>query len=507
MKESLSALKKAARELYLLEHTQAVISWDMETNMPEAGNEERSDQLALLEGIMHRKLTSPEIGRLLSALGADDDKPEGKGDFKIEDKAFIRELYRKYSRASRLPESLVTEMARQTGLSHNNWVSARKNADFSLFEKSLSRIIELTREKAEKIGYKDHPYDALLDEYEPYMTAKDVAGVFGPLGEKLADLTGRIAAAKQVDTSFIQKPYLSELQDRFGRRVIEKMSYPGGRGRLDISAHPFTTTLGTNDVRITTRYDENLVLSGLFSNIHECGHALYELGIGENIQGNILANGVSLGIHESQSRFWENMMGRSMPFWEHFYPEFQKTFSEQLDGIPLEAFYKAVNRVNPSFIRVEADEVTYSLHVILRFELEKAMLSGELEVSSLPDAWNARMKDLLGIVPADDAEGVLQDVHWSAGLVGYFPTYALGNLYAAQFEKNMRIALPGMDDDVRAGEFKHILGWLRENIHQHGMIYPASELCRRVTGEDLNPSYFTDYLEKKYGEVYGLRGN
>jgi len=507
MKESLAALKNAARELYLLEHTQAVISWDMETNMPDAGNEERSDQLALLEGIMHRKLTSPDIGRLLSTLGADDDRPEGKGDFQLEDKAFIRELHRRYSRASRLPESLVTEMARQTGLSHNSWVAARKNSDFSLFEKDLTKIIELNREKAEKIGYKDQPYDALLDEYEPYMTARDIEGVFGPLGEKLADLTARIAAAEQIDTSFIEKPYSADLQDKFGRSVIEKMSYPNGRGRLDISAHPFTTTLGTNDVRITTRYDENLVLSGLFSNIHECGHALYELGVGENIRGNILATGVSLGIHESQSRFWENVIGRSLPFWEHFYPDFQKTFSAQLAGVSLEAFHKAVNTVSPSFIRVEADEVTYSLHVILRFELEKAMLSGELEVSSLPDAWNARMKELLGIVPANDAEGVLQDVHWSAGLVGYFPTYALGNLYAAQFENSMRQALPKMEDDIRSGDFTKILGWLRENIHQHGMIYPASELCKRVTGEDLNPSYFTDYLETKYGGIYGLRGN
>jgi carboxypeptidase Taq len=506
MKESLAALKAAARELYLLEHTQAIISWDMETNMPEAGNEERSDQLALLEGIMHRKLTSPEIGRLLSSLGADDDKPEGKGDFKIEDKAFIREIHRSYSRASRLPESLVTEMARQTGLSHNSWVSARKNSDFSLFEKDLSRIIELNREKAEKIGYKEHPYDALLDEYEPYMKARDIEGVFSPLGEKLADLTARIAKAKQVDTSFVDRPYSVDLQDKFGRSVIEKMSYPKGRGRLDISAHPFTTTLGTNDVRITTRYDENLVFSGLFSNIHECGHALYELGVGENIRGNILANGVSLGIHESQSRFWENMVGRSLPFWEHFYPEFQKMFSAQLKDVPLDSFYKAVNKVSPSFIRVEADEVTYSLHVILRFELEKAMLSGELEASSLPDAWNSRMKDLLGIVPSDDAEGVLQDVHWSAGLVGYFPTYALGNLYAAQFENSMKKAMPKMEDDIRSGEFSKISGWLRENIHQHGMIYPASKLCRRVTGEDLNPSYFTDYLENKYSGIYDLRG-
>ncbi len=507
MKDSLVNLKKSARDLYLLEHTQAIVSWDQETNMPDAGNEERADQLALLEGIMHQKLTSPEIGRLLSVLGADDDKPEGKGDFPAEDKAFIREMYRNYRRASRLPESLVTEMARQTGLAHTFWVNARENADFTIFEDSLTRIIELNREKAEKIGYREHPYDALLDEYEPWMTSSQVQDVFGPLGRELADLTARIAKSKQVDTSFLRKNYPADLQDRFGRSVIDKIGFPMDRGRLDISAHPFTTTLGTNDVRITTRYDEKLVTSGLFSNIHECGHALYELGTGKNIAGTILATGVSLGIHESQSRFWENMVGRSLAFWELFFPEFQKIFGSQTEGVEINDFYRAVNRVSPSFIRVEADEVTYSLHVILRFEIEKAMLSGELAVSSLPDEWNRRMKELLGIKPKTDSEGVLQDVHWSAGLIGYFPTYALGNLYAAQFRNSMMNEFNDLDALVRRGEFDKILGWLRENIHQYGMVYPADELCRRVTGESLNPRYFSDYLENKYGGIYELRGN
>ena len=507
MKENLANLKNVARELYLLEHTQAVVSWDQETQMPDAGNEERSEQLALLEGIMHQKLTSPEVGRLLSSLGADDDKPEGKGDFNVEDKAFVREMFRNYKRASRLPESLVTEMTRQSGLAHTSWVNARKNADFSLFEESLTKIIELNREKAEKIGYMEHPYDALLDEYEPWMTTSQVEGVFGPLGKKLANLTARIAFADQLDTSFLKKSYPTDLQDCFGRSVIEKIGYPTERGRLDISAHPFTTTLGTNDVRITTRYDEKLVLSGLFSNIHESGHALYELGVGKKIQGNLLANGVSLGIHESQSRFWENVVGRSKSFWEGFYPDFQKLFPAQTEGVGLDAFHRAVNEVSPSLIRVEADEVTYSLHVILRFEIEKAMLSGDIKVSSLPDEWNKRMKSLLGVVPANDSEGVLQDVHWSAGLIGYFPTYALGNLYASQFKNTMDSEMPDMDDLVRRGDFSKILEWLRENIHQHGMVYPAADLCKRVTNEDLNPDYFTNYLESKYSGIYGLRGN
>ncbi|MDC7125822.1 MAG: carboxypeptidase M32 [Spirochaetales bacterium] len=505
MKENLANLKKIVRELYLLEHAQAVLSWDQETKMPEAANEERSEQLALMEGILHQKLTSPEIGRLLSALGADEDRPEGKGDFSIEDKAFVREVFRSYKRAVKLPESLVTELARQTGFAHSSWIKAKNNSDFSIFEKNLEKIIELNREKAEKIGYKEHPYDALLDEYEPWMTTCRVEEVFVPLGKKLSKLTKEIVKAKQVDTSFLEQAYPVDIQDSFGRTVVSSLGYPFNRGRLDLTEHPFTTTLGSDDVRITTRYEEDLVLSGLFSNIHECGHALYELGMGDAVRGNILSTGVSLGVHESQSRFWENMIGRSFQFWEYFLPAFKKAFPEQTQGVDVDTFYRAVNKVTPSFIRTEADEVTYSLHVILRFEIEKAMLSGDIKVSSLPDEWNKRMKSLLGIVPKNDAEGVLQDVHWSAGLIGYFPTYALGNLYAAQFMSAMKKSLPQMDEIVSKGDFGTILSWLREHIHQYGMVYPAGELCLRATGEDLNPDYFTSYLDKKYSNIYGLR--
>ena len=507
MKESLSNLKQLGREIYLMQHAQAVLEWDMETQMPEDGAEERAEQLALFEGLTHRKITSPEIGRLLSFLGAEEGKPEGKGDFDTADKAFVREMFRLYSHASKLPESLVTELAKQTGISHQVWVEARKKADFSIFEDSLTKIYELNHQKAEKLGYKEHPYDALLDEYEPWMTAAEVEKVFTPLAAELSALVADIKKAGAPDSSFLEKSYPTDLQDQFGRMLIGRMGYPEKRGRLDISAHPFTTTLGADDVRITTRYDEKLVMSGVFSNIHECGHALYELGVGDNLKGGILGTGVSLGIHESQSRFWENLVGRSLPFWKHFYPEFSKLFPEQTKGVDVETFYKAVNKVTPSFIRIEADEVTYSLHVVLRFELEKEVLAGNLKVSDLPDEWNRRMKKFLGITPANDSEGVLQDVHWSAGLIGYFPTYALGNLYGAQFLNSMKKQLGDVDGILESGDLGTILGWLRENIHSHGMVYPASELCRRVTGEDLNAAYFTDYLRDKFGGIYGLRGN
>ena len=462
MKESLANLKKNVREIYLLEHAQATVSWDQETKMPDEANTERADQAALLEGIIHQKITSPEIGRLLSALGAEDSKPEGKGDFCIEDKAFVREVFRSYNRATKLPKALVSEIAKQTGLAHNTWVNAKKSSDFSIFEDNLEKIVELNREKAEKLGYKEAPYDALLDEYEPGMTTNQLKQLFAPLSENLTKLTKKIQKSKQIDSSFLEKVYPVEKQDQLGRKILTLLGFPFNRGRLDVSAHPFTTTLGENDVRITSRYEEKNVLSGLFSTIHECGHALYELGMGEEIKGNILATGVSLGIHESQSRFWENIIGRSRSFCQLIYPDFQREFPEQTKNTSVDSFFKAVNRVNPSFIRTEADEVTYSLHVILRFELEKALLDGSLKVSSLPDEWNKMMKKFLNVVPPNDALGVLQDVHWSAGLIGYFPTYVLGNLYSAQFYDAMKRDIPNINEIIEAGELTAILNWQRE---------------------------------------------
>ena len=505
MNSSLSRLKEIDREIQLLEHTTALLGWDQETYMPEKAIEERAQQQSLLSGIIHDKLTGKETSTLLSSLGIKDSAGAAESPLGETDRAFLRKFSRDFYRETKIPKELVVEFSREASLSQAAWIEARKKSDFSIFAPHLEKILELTKEKAEKIGYAEHPYDALLDEYEPFATTSYVKSIFETLKPKLRNLVKEISRAGQVDDSFLKNKYSVDFQEKFGREILVDLGYEFDRGRLDVSAHPFTTTLGFNDIRITTRYREDSFKTGLFGIIHECGHGLYELGIDEKIAGTVLAQGTSLGIHESQSRTWENMIGLSLPFWKYYYPKLRKMFPTQLDGVTLEQFYRGINRSEPSLIRIDADEVTYSLHIILRFELELQMISGELKVRDLPEAWNSGMKELLGITPADDAEGVLQDVHWSFGAIGYFPTYALGNLYGAQFFQKLDRDLGGVDEIMERGDFKKILGWLRDNIHRYGSIYTAEELCMNATGEALNPDYFIDYLEKKYSGIYGLK--
>ena len=503
----LEKLKKTGRELTLLEHSIALLSWDQEILIPPKGVEERADQLALLEGIYHSKLTATEVGNMFKDLGADESNPGGNEELDPSDRAYIRFFYNKYHRAVCLPSDLVEEMARAASLGQSVWVKARKDNDFSSFAPALERNLELTRKAGKLIGIGEHPYDSFLDEYEPGMRKSRLDVVFGDLKKELKDLVQKIQDAGQVDTGFLERDYPNDLQEKFGKYILDELGYPLERGRLDVSAHPFTTTLGSHDVRITTRYGEPNPFSSLFSIIHEAGHGFYELGFSDDIQGNLLATGTSLGIHESQSRTWENMIGRSLPFWERYFPKAREFYGKSLDDVSLETFYKGINAVQPSFIRVDADEVTYSLHVILRYELETALFDGSLEVKDLPEAWNSKMKELLGIVPGTDALGVLQDVHWSIGLLGYFPTYALGNLYGAQFMEQAVSDIPDLFGHVKKGEHHILRDWLRENIHCHGAGLTADELCRKATGRDLDPHCFTDYLNGKYGEVYGFQGN
>ena len=504
MNKDLELLKARGRELYLLEHTAALLGWDQETYIPARGDEERAEQLALLEGIQHEKLTGSRTGELFDRLGAGKDNPGGNPDLSPADRAYIRYFFHKYNRAICLPGELVTELARATSLGQTTWVKARKADDFSMFAPALKKVLDLTKKSAALMNPDGDPYDALLDGYEPGMTRKELEKVFSALKSELVSLVSRIAAAPAPDTEFLNRDFPQEAQEAFGRYILNEMNYPMDRGRMDVSAHPFTTTLGADDVRITTRYGEANPLSSLFSVIHEAGHGLYELGFAPEIRGNLLAAGTSLGVHESQSRTWENMIGRSRPFWTRYFPEAVRHFPAALKGVDFETFYKAVNSVKPSFIRVDADEVTYSLHVILRFELETMILDGKLEVEELPDVWNRKMEEFLGIRPSKDSLGVLQDVHWSAGLVGYFPTYALGNLYGAQFMNTARKEIPDLDSHVEKGDLGVLLSWLRSNIHAPGSSLTAGELCRKVTGEDLNPEYFSRYLSEKYGEVYEL---
>jgi len=501
-------LKQIDREHRLLGHTSAILQWDQETYMPRAAVQERAEQLSLLSGLMHDRITRPDVGESLSALGVDfeaDPVPRVPDRFSEIERAFLREMARVYHRSSRIPRRVATELAKQTAIGQRIWVEARKAADFSRFSGQLDVILDLVREVSASLGYEDHPYDPLLDEFEPGMKTSEVDGIFAQLRTGLKDLLDRILGSdRQVDIDFLHRSFDVQKQRSFGFSILESIGYDFSRGRLDESAHPFTTTLGGSDVRLTTRYNEHFLPSSIFGTIHECGHGLYELGFGDAVQGSLLAECPSLGLHESQSRMWENLIGRSDSFWRHFYPRLRSLFPEALGDVEPQRFYEAVNRVAPSFIRVEADEATYNLHILLRFELEKQLVGGELAVQDLPEAWNAQMRELLDLTPPDDARGLLQDVHWSGGMIGYFPTYSLGNLYAAQFFATMARDIPDWRGEVEAGCFESILDWLRRSIHTHGRIYPARDLCQRVTGESLNPRFLLEYLGEKYGAIYGF---
>lgn len=482
----------------------AALQWDQETYLPASAVEERADQLAALEGIAHERATEEEIGRLLERLGSVSANPCGDESLPQVERDFLRVLRRDYDRSVSLPADLITAQARDAGLSQAAWVQARAADDFAAFAPHLRTMIAHAKRKARCLGFEKNPYDGLLDLYEPGMTEEAIAAVFDPFRERLSSLVRKIAAKPQPEAAFLSYGYPVEAQDAFGRELMRDLGFEFERGRLDLSAHPFTTTLGCDDVRITTRYSPTNIVSGLYSIIHETGHALYELGFGPELRPSLLAEGTSMGIHESQSRFWENVICRGLPFWRGRFPALRAAFPAQLQNVDAEAFYRAVNIVRPSLIRVDADEVTYSLHVILRFELERRIFSDNLDVDDLPAAWRALMVELLGVEPETDAAGVLQDVHWSMGAFGYFPSYALGNLYGLQLWRVLKSELGEVDMAVEAGRFQPILGWLREKVHSMGRRLDPADLLFSATGQQLDSGPFIEYLETKYGALYSL---
>ena len=505
MQNNMKKLKELGHEIHRLEQISALLGWDQETYIPKGAVNDRAEQQSVIQGILHSKITNPELGKILKGLGADLNSLNVNGNYSDTDRALIKNTARIYSKNVKLPKSLVEREAKETSIAQAKWVEARKKSDFSLFSPHLDLILQLQREKADLLGYEDERYDALLDDYEPWMKTKEIVEVFSKFQGKLKSFIDRIVSSKtSIDDSFLYKGYDNEKQKAFGVEILNSMGYSFTRGRLDVSAHPFTTTIGYDDIRITTRYNKNNFKTGIFGIIHEGGHGLYELGFSEEIRGTILAEGTSMGIHESQSRLWENVIGRSKPFWKAFFPKLKAFFPEPLNGVSPDQFYRAVNIVKPSLIRVEADEVTYSMHIIIRFNLERKLLNGELSVDMLPDAWNREYGEYLGIEPENDAEGVLQDIHWSGGMIGYFPTYALGNLYAAQIYDTLKKEVKDLDSKLEEGNLKVVLDWLRKHVHRYGSIYNASELCKKVTGETLNPDYFMNYLESKYKQVYDL---
>jgi carboxypeptidase Taq len=488
------------KELTLLGNTAGVLGWDQEVYMPGAGGPYRADQLSLLAGMCHQKFTDPKVGELIDQALTSPGDPLG-------DKAVnLREWKRSYERSKKLPQSLVEEMARVTSNAQVEWVEARKAKDFKRFQPWLEKIIALTQQQAECYGYEKNPYDALLEDYEPGLTSERLDQLFPPLKKRLAGLVAKITSAqKQPDLSILKRACPILLQQAFCRRLAEAIGFDFDRGRIDISAHPFTTGLGPGDTRITTRFEETNFENSFFSTLHEGGHGLYDQGLpSDDHYGTPRASAVSLGIHESQSRLWENLVGRGLPFWKFAFPELKKAFPGVFDDLSLENFYFAINHSAPSFIRTESDEVTYNLHVALRYDIEVALITGKLKAADVPAAWNQAMKESLGVTPPDDSKGCLQDVHWSHGSFGYFPTYTLGNLYSAQFFAAASKDAGPFEAKFEKGDFSPLKKWLNKNIHAEGQKYLAGELCEKVTGQPLTSDFFLDYLEKKFGALYGF---
>jgi carboxypeptidase Taq len=501
IKKAYERLLNLSREIRLLYSSMAVLDWDQKTYIPKGGVENRGNQLALLAGIGHQKSTAPEIGDLLKQLEASPLASE-PGSFEA---ANIREIKHSYDKLVKIPQSLVEELTKVTTVAHEVWADARAKSDFSIFFPYLEKIIKLKLQQAEAVGYEKHPYDALLDDFEPGATIDQVANVFAQFRQELVDLVKAITnSGKTPDASILLRNYPVDGQSTFGREAAAAIGYDFERGRLDATVHPFCTGIGPGDVRITTRYNPNHFGQAFFGILHEAGHGMYEQELDPERFGTPGGESVSLGIHESQSRMWENLVGRSRAFWKHFFPRAQKIYPEALGKVKFDDFYFAINEVKPSFIRVEADEVTYNLHILVRFEIEQAFLSGDLPPKDIPGAWNEKFKSYFGLVPPDDAKGCLQDVHWSSGYIGYFPTYSLGNLYSAQFFAQAKKDLGDLDKQFARGEFGKLKGWLKEKIHRQGQRYRAEELVKVVTGKPLSHRPSMDYLKAKYGELYGI---
>ena len=501
-REAYTELTQRVRNIALLSSAGSILGWDERTYMPRGGSNIRDDQLSLLSGMVHEQFTSPRIGELLDILEASDlvKNPES-----IE-AVNVRELRHSYVKHSKLPKELVEELSKVTTLAQGEWVVARRNSDFKHFLPWLEKVVTLTRRKGEAYQMPGEPYDALLDDYEPGAKTSEIEEVFTNLRRELVTLLEKIKQApRKPDVSIVEREYDVELQRVFSESVAAAMGFDFTCGRLDITTHPFCSGMGPGDTRITTRYNPKRLNDAMFGVMHEAGHGLYEMGLDkENHFGEPMGDSVSLGIHESQSRMWENQVGRSKPFWKYFFPQAQRIFKNSLAGVKLDEFYAAINDVRPSYIRVEADEATYNLHIALRFELERAILKGDLKPADIPGEWNSRFKKYFGIEVDKDTNGCLQDVHWSAGLIGYFPTYTLGNLYSAQFFAKVKQEIPDLDKQFEQGDLMTLRGWLKEKIHRHGQRYRAGDLVRKVTGNPLSYKPLVEYMNRKYGEIYGF---
>ena len=498
MSTPLETLTTLIAEVADLRHAAELLEWDERVCMPAGGAEVHGEMQATIRRLAHEKFTSDAVGQTLSDLKAtrDSSSPDSR------ESRIVAVTARDYDKATKVPPRYVAEHARVVSAAQHAWGEARATSNFAAFLPHLQRVVELKREYVSFFPPAAHPYDILLDDYEPGMTTAEVQSIFGVLRKRQVALIGALAERPQIDDSFLRVSYAERDLWDFAVEVITAFGFNWAHGRQDKSAHPFATSFGSEDVRITTRYVEEQPFGLLFGTMHEAGHALYEQGVDRVHHRTQLEGGASLGVHESQSRLWENLVGRSLPFWKHFYPALQARCRSQLAGLTVEQFYKAINKVERSLIRVEADEATYNLHVMLRLELEIALIEGSLAVKDLPDAWNSRMEEYLGVRPPADRLGVLQDIHWSAGLFGYFATYALGNLIAAQLWEKFGSLEPSRDDLIRRGDFSRLRSWLKSELHQHGRMYQPQELVTRITGGPIDPEPYLRYLEGKYTAVY-----
>lgn len=501
MEAKLNELKARLLEINDLQSAAALLNWDQETYMPVGGALARARQLATLGRIAHEKLTDPALGRLLDEL-----QPYAESlPYESDEASLIRVARRDYERATRVPPSFVAELNGHTSAAFQAWATARPANDFAMVRPYLEKTLELSRRYADFFPGYEHIADPLIDQADEGMKASTLRNLFAELREQLVPLVQAITTQPPVDDSCLRRTFPEDQQLTFGLEVIRRIGYDFERGRVDKTLHPFMTKFSLGDVRITTRFKENDLGEALFSMMHEAGHALYEQGIRRELEGTPLAMGTSAGVHESQSRLWENIVGRSYSFWRFFYPRLQTIFPEQLGDVSLETFYRAINKVERSLIRTAADEVTYNLHVMIRFDFELALLEGSLAIRDLPEAWRARYQSDLGIVPPDDRDGVLQDMHWFIGTIGgMFQGYTLGNILAAQFFDAALRAHPEIPAEIEQGEFGTLLRWLQQNVYQHGRKFMAAELVERVTGGPMRIEPYIHYLRTKYGELYSL---
>jgi carboxypeptidase Taq len=499
--EQYDELVRKLAQVHDVRMARSILSWDQHTKMPPKGGEVRAEQLGTLDRIAHELFTADEIGELLEGLRSYEEGLEYDSD----EASLIRVTRRDYEKARRVPSELRAEMTRAGAIALPAWVEARQKSDFSIFLPYLIRNVELQREYLACFPKAENDYDVLLDDFDEGLTTAEVRAVFDELKAELIPLIAEITErADAVDDSCLTGPFPIEKQRDFALELLGRLGFDHESWRLDPTVHPFAMSAATSDIRLTTRYDEG-DLNSLFAAVHEFGHGFYENGIDAKLERTPLSQVTSMSLHESQSRMWENLVGRGLPFWRHFYPSLQAAFPERFGSVELDEFYRAINKVQPSLIRIEADEATYNLHIILRFELEQEILEGGLDLADLPDAWNTRMTEYLGVDVPDDAHGVLQDVHWSGGAIGYFPTYSLGNVISVQLWEQVREALPDLEQQFERGEFGELSGWLRENLHRHGRKFTSKEMLERIVGGTMDPGPYLRYLKDKLGGIYGVR--